>query len=299
MAFNAQAATARYIDSLGADALEKAASYTAGNHWHLLWGLLVSALVTWLLVRWGVLDRLQERLGRRGFFVRTLAVSVAFLLLSSLITTPWAIYESWWRERSYGRTSQPLGDFLMQGGISMLISTLLAGLFFVGVYWLMRKAGKSWWMWGGGLAAATIAALLLISPIAIEPLFNKYQPLPEGPVKAALTDMAAAAGIPADRIFMYDGSRQSNNFTANVSGVLGSKRIAISDVAFSRASLPEVRAVTGHEIGHYVLGHIWRMVAVFALLALLLFFLADRLFPWFARAFGSSAGSRSRAGCRC
>jgi STE24 endopeptidase len=88
---------------------------------------------------------------------------------------------------------------------------------------------------------------------------------------------------------MYDGSRQSNNFTANVSGVMGSARIAISDVAMKEASLPEVRAVTGHEIGHYVLGHVWLGILVFSLLAILLFFLADRLFPRFARLFGSDA----------
>ena len=100
--------------------------------------------------------------------------------------------------------------------------------------------------------------------------------------------MADEAGIPHDRLFVYDGSRQSNNFTANVSGVFGSARIAISDVALGEASLAEVKAVTGHEIGHYVLGHIWRSVAVFSVLAIVLFFLADRLFPVMARLFGSS-----------
>jgi STE24 endopeptidase len=120
-------------------------------------------------------------------------------------------------------------------------------------------------------------------------LFNQYKPLQEGPVKAALVGMAAEAGIPAERIFVYDGSRQSNNFTANVSGVFGSKRIAISDVALKGASLDEVKAVTGHEIGHYVSGHIWRMVGVVVLLAIMFFFLADRLFPRVARMFGCKA----------
>ena len=69
---NVEAATARYIDSLGAENLERAASYTAGNHWHLLWGLLVSALVTWLIVRCGVLDRLAERLKARGPALRSI-----------------------------------------------------------------------------------------------------------------------------------------------------------------------------------------------------------------------------------
>ena len=286
---NVEAATARYIDSRGADNLERAANYTAGNHWHLLWGLLVSALVTWLIVRWGVLDRLAERLKARGPALRSFLVGGAFLLIAPLISLPWTVYEEWWRERSYGRTSQPLGDFLFQNGMAIVISALVGGLFLIGLYWLMRKAGRRWWLWSGALTAAGLAFVMLLSPILIEPLFNQYQPVPAGPVKSALVEMADQAGIPPEKIFMYDGSRQSNNFTANVSGVLGSARIAISDVAMREASLAEVRAVTGHEIGHYVLGHVWIGVGVFSLLAILLFFLADLLFPRFARLFGSDA----------
>lgn len=286
---NVEAATARYIDSLGADNLERAANYTAGNHWHLLWGLLISALVTWLIVRWGVLDRLAERLKARGPALRSFLVGGAFLLLAPLISLPWTVYEEWWREKSYGRTSQPLGDFLFQNGMAIVISALVGGLFLIGLYWLMRKAGRRWWLWSGALTAAGLAFVMLLSPILIEPLFNQYQPVPAGPVKSALVEMADQAGIPPEKIFMYDGSRQSNNFTANVSGVLGSARIAISDVAMREASLAEVRAVTGHEIGHYVLGHVWIGVGVFSLLAILLFFLADLLFPRFARLFGSDA----------
>ena len=289
MAFNAQAATARYIDSLGTENLEKAAHYTVGNHWLLLWGLIVSAVITWLVVRSGVLDRLQARLERRSFAMRAFLVSAAYLLISALLTLPWSIYEGWWRERAYDRSSQPLGDFLAQSAIAGLITVVIGGLFLLGVYALINRTGKRWWIWSGGLAAATLAILMLLSPILIEPLFNQYKPVPAGPVRAALVEMAERADIPADRIFMYDGSRQSNNFTANVSGVLGTARIAISDVALKQASLEEVRAVTGHEVGHYVLGHVWRSVAVLSLLAVLLFFLADRLFPRFARAFGSTA----------
>ena len=166
---------------------------------------------------------------------------------------------------------------------------IAGGLFLTAVYWLINRAGRRWWLWSGALTAAMLAFVLLLSPILIEPLFNEYKPVPQGPVRTALEDMAARAEIPADRIFMFDGSRQSNNFTANVSGVLGSARIAISDVALKQASLAEVRAVTGHEIGHYVLAHVWRSVIVLSILAMLLFFVADRLFPRFARAFGSSA----------
>lgn len=289
MTFDPAAETTRYIDSLGPVALQKAADYTLASHWMLLWGLLVSALVTWVIVRTGVLDRVSARLEQRGWALRTWLVGVTYFLVSALISLPWGIYEEWGFQKSYGRTSQPLSDFLMQDAIGIIISSLLGALFFLGIYALIRKAGKSWWIWSGGLAAFAGASTLILSPVVIEPLFNTYTPLQDGPVKAALVDMSAEAGIPADRIFVYDGSRQSNNFTANVSGLFGSKRIAISDVALKGASLDEVKAVTGHEIGHYVSGHIWRMVGVLILLAMTFFFLADRLFPRFARLFGSSA----------
>ena len=289
MSFDPEAATAAYIDSLGTDALAKAAAYTVGSHWLMLWSLLVSAIVTWLIVRSGVLDRIAATLGRRGPSLRALGIGVAFFLVSSLLTLPWALYEEWWRERFYGRTSQPLGDFLGQEFIAILISSLLGALLFVGVYALIRRAGRRWWIWSGGLTAVAFAALLLAAPVVIEPIFNDYKPVPEGEVRDALVGMARQAGVPTDRIFVYDGSRQSNNFTANVSGVGGSARIAISDVAFKGASLDEVKAVTGHEIGHYVLKHTLHLVFLLAALATLFFLLAHLLFPRFARAFGSDA----------
>lgn len=289
MAFDPAVETARYIDSLGPAALQKAADYTSATHWMLLWGFLVSALVTWIIVRLGILEKVSARLEKRGWGLRTWLICVSFLLVSALISLPWDIYQEWAFPTSYGRTSQPLADFLMQGAISVALSSLLGGLFFLGVYALIRKTGKRWWLWSGGLAGFAISATLLLSPVLIEPLFNDYKPVPNGPVRDALLLMADEAGIPHDRLLMYDGSRQSNNFTANVSGVFGTARIAISDVAMNEASLDEVKAVTGHEVGHYVEGHIWRLVGLFALLAMLGFFLADRLFPVFARAFGSKA----------
>lgn len=295
MAFDPAAATAAYIDSLGPEALAKAQAYTVGGHWLLLWGLAVSFLVTWLIVRSGLLDRLSTRLGARPNLAAFVVSSATFLLVN-LISLPWDLYAEYFRERSYGRTSQPLGDFLAQSAVSTLIFALASGLFFMGLYALIRRARRSWWLLSGGLVALAMSAFLLLSPTVIEPIFNDYKPLPPGAVRDALVVQAKAAGVPEDRIFVFDGSRQSNNFTANVSGLFGSARIAISDVAFKGASLDEVKAVTGHEIGHYVSGHIWRTVGLFAALAILLFFLADRLFPWFARLFGSHATLSDPAG---
>ena len=85
---------------------------------------------------------------------------------------------------------------------------------------------------------------LLAGPALIEPLFNEYKPVPPGEVRTALEAIADDVEIPHDRIFMYDGSRQSDRFTANVSGIGPTARIAISDVALKQASIAEVRAVS-------------------------------------------------------
>jgi len=289
MAFDPEAATAHYIDSLGTANLDKAHHYTVGGHWMLLWGLIVAALVTWLIVRSRLLDRLDAKFGARRRSLCAYLVALAFFLLSALLTLPWTLYESWWREKSYDRTSQPLGDFLVQFALSTVITAVVGAVFMIGLYWLMRRAGKRWWIWTGALTAVVLAFAMLLAPILIEPLFNHYQPVPPGPVRSAVVTMAARAGIPADKIYMFNGSRQSNNFTANAGGVGSTARVAISDVALKNASLDEVRAVTGHEIGHYVLKHSWWGLLFFSLLAVGLFWLADRLFPRFARAFGSNA----------
>ena len=289
MSFDPNAATARYIDSLGPAALQKAHDYTVGKEWMLLWSLIVAAVVTWLIVRSGLLDRLDARLGEKRRNLRAFVVALVYFVVAAILTLPWSIYADWWREKSYDRTAQPLSDWLLQLGISTVISAVVGAVFMMAVYWLIRRAGKAWWAWAGVVTAVLFAFLMLLSPVVIEPLFNHYTPVPPGKVRDAVVEMAQRAGIPPNKVYMYNGSRQSNNFTANAGGVGSTARVAISDVAFKNASLDEVRAVTGHEIGHYVLKHTWWGILFYSIGAVILFFLADLTFPWFARKFGSSA----------
>jgi STE24 endopeptidase len=287
--FDVNAATARYIDSLAPAALQKAHDYTVGKEWMLLWSFLVAAVVTWLIVRSGILNRLEARIAERRPNLRSFLVSFVFLIVSGVLTLPWDLYASYFREKSYGRTSQPLGDWLFQGTIAMIVTAIVGAIFAIGIYWLIRRTGKRWWLWSGGLTAIALAFFMLLAPVLIEPLFNKFEPVPPGQVRDAVVQMAGRAGIPPNKIYMYNGSRQSNNFTANAGGVGSTARVAISDVAFKNASLDEVRAVTGHEIGHYVLKHSWWGVLFTSVLAILLLWIADRLYPRFARLFGSDA----------
>jgi len=280
---------AQLVDSLGPEALAKAQAYTTGNHWVLLTGVGVSLLVAFIMVRLRLLDRIAARFGNQQGFLATYSVSAAYFLISAVISLPWVMYTDWYRQRAYDLSSQDPFDFLGQLAISEVITALAGGLFLAGVYALIRRTGQRWWLWSGGLAAFATLVMLLAGPSLIEPLFNDYKPVPQGEVRTALEEIADDVGIPHDRIFMYDGSRQSERFTANVSGLGPTARIAISDVALKQASIDEVRAVTGHETGHYKLGHIWRYVVILPALAMLFFFLLNRLFAPTARLLGSDA----------
>ncbi len=287
MSFDVEAATAAYIDGLGEEALAQAAAYTTGNQWLMVWGLLISAMVTLIIIRTGWLTKTDDKLSKRGFIIRVFSISAVYLVVSEVLEMPWSVFSGWWRETEYGRTSQPLMDFLSQGLLALAISALLFSLFMVAIYAFIQKAKRLWWLWGGTFSGVCVAVLMVVGPTYIAPLFNDYQPVPPGEVRDAVEAMAINAGIPTDRIFMYDGSRQSNNFTANVAGIGGAARIAISDVALDEATLDEVKAVTGHEIGHYKLGHVWDGVFLTIVIVMASFFIADKAFNAVARLFGA------------
>jgi Zn-dependent protease with chaperone function len=95
----------------------------------------------------------------------------------------------------------------------------------------------------------------VIAPVFIAPIFNKYYPLPEGPVRTEILSLARSNGIPVNNVYEFDASRQSKRISANVSGAFGTTRISMTDNLMTRASPREIEAVLGHEMGHYVLSH--------------------------------------------
>lgn len=290
MSFDPAAETARWLATISPEDLERAVAYTRGGHWLLLWGAIVSIVVAWIIIRTGLLSGIRDRLERRRKRPKlvSLLVGVAYLLMSFVLTLPWSIYQGWWRETQYGLTSQPLTGWLTEALMGTAISVVFTGLLIVGLYAIIRHARRLWWAWGAGLAAGAVIFGLLISPILIEPLFNDYTPAPNGPMRDAVVELAQRTGTPDDRIFIYDGSKQSDRYTANVSGLFGSARVAMSDVMFAKgADLAEVRGVVGHEMGHYVHMHSLWMTGILIVLAALVFWLIDRLFQPARRLLGA------------
>jgi STE24 endopeptidase len=100
--------------------------------------------------------------------------------------------------------------------------------------------------------------LQLIAPVYILPLLNDYKPLPEGPVREIVLSMARANQVPTGHVEWFDASKQTTRISANVAGVLGTTRIALNDNLVNKTSVPEIKAALGHEMGHYVLNHMWK-----------------------------------------
>jgi len=282
--FDPTAATNAYLAALPPAGHLKAIHYTQGGHWVLLWGWLVTVVAAFLILRSGLLHRLRKRIdgARRRPLAASAVVALVFLLLDWLLTLPWSAYADWWRQKQYGLSNQGFPAWLGEAALAGVISAIGLGLFLVVLYALIRRAPRTWWAWATGVAVVFIVFGLLIAPIAIEPLFNTFTPAPPGPVRDQVVALAKKAHVPSDKIYIYNGSKQSNRYTANVAGLFGSARVAMSDVMFQKgADLAEVRGVVGHEMGHYARGHvIWGALWV-AIEALLAFGLMQLLFPWF------------------
>lgn len=291
MSIDPAAETARWLATISPEDLERAVDYTRGGHWLLLWGAVVSIVVSWIIIRTGVLSGIRDRLERRRKRPKlvSLLVGVVWLLMGFVLTLPWAIYQDWWREKQFGLTEQPLAGWLGEAVLQTAISTVFLGLLIVALYFIIRHARRLWWAWGAGLTAVAIILLLLVTPIFIEPLFNDYTPAPDGPMRDSVVELAQRTGTPDDRIFIFDGSKQSDRYTANVSGLFGSARVAMSDVMFAKgADLSEVRGVVAHEMGHYVHMHSLWLTGFMIVLAAIGFWLVDRLFPMAKRLLGAN-----------
>jgi STE24 endopeptidase len=289
-AFDPAAATAAYLAQLPPALHEKAKAYTQGGHWLVLWGAIVAVLVGWIVLRSGVLVRVRngvERTKPRPWLA-VLAVVVVDAVFEGVLGLPWDAYAGWWREKGYGLTSQAFGGWLSEHLIGLVISVVLAAILGSGLYFLIRRAPRIWWLWGGVLVGVAFVALNVVQPVVIEPLFNTYTPAPPGAVRDEVVAMAKQVGVPYDKIYIYNGSKQSNRYTANVAGLFGSARVAMSDVMFAKdADLAEVRGVVGHEMGHYVENHVLWDALVYGVLALVGLFLVDRLFPLTLRLTGA------------
>jgi STE24 endopeptidase len=280
--FDPAAATAAYLAQMSPAAQAKAIAYTQGSHWLLLGDWLVALAAAWLILRSRVLPGLEARLEAskpRPILVSVLA-SLIYLALDFVLELPWASYSQWWREAQYGLTSQPWTGWFMDNLVAFAVQLPILAVFFVALYALMRHARRTWPFWAGLLTGGFMLLMAWAQPVILEPLLNTYTPAPAGPVRDMVVQLGKATGVPTDKIYIYNGSKQSNRYTANVAGLFGTARVAMSDAMFRKgADLAEVKGVVGHEMGHYVHQHVLWAAGIFAIGVTVGGWLLQRLFP--------------------
>jgi len=205
-----------------------------------------------------------------------------------VLTLPLTIYQGFVREHQYAMATQGFGAWFGEQVVGLVVSMIVFAIAAAVFYAVVRKAGEHWWIWGTLVGVGLLVLQVLVSPVLIDPLFNTYKPLEEGPVKRAVLAMAQADGVPADNVYEFDASRQTTRVSANVAGLFGDASVRLNDNLLRRSSLPEIRAVMGHELGHYVMHHVWHFTVAMAWLFLVGFGFAQ----WAMRRLLSRWGDR-------
>jgi Zn-dependent protease with chaperone function len=243
--------------------------YRSGNVlWAVgeLWGLLVPALLLFT----GFSARMRDvarKVGRNGFF--TVAVySLLFVLVTFVLDLPLAWYAGFVREHAYGLSSQTAAKWWTDALKGLAIAGLFGALTLWFPYLLLRRSPSRWWLYTGLAAVPLLVVLLFVTPIWIEPLFNHFGPMKDKTLEGKILALAGRAGIEGGRVYEVDKSVDTNTVNAYVTGLGGTKRIVLWDTILARLDAPEVLFVMGHEMGHYVLGHTFQLIALGSALTL-------------------------------
>lgn len=176
-----------------------------------------------------------------------------------------SVSQGYVREHQYQIATQTFGPWFVDQlkglgagtiGLALAVSILCS---------VIRRTGERWWIWGAAATMAMAMFAVMITPVVIDPKFNTYKPVTDLEIKAAVLQMARADEVPVGNIYEFDASRQTTRVSANVSGIFGSAAVRLNHNLL-RASLPEIRAVMGHELGHFVMNHIYKGLCTAALL---------------------------------
>ena len=278
--FDAEAATAAYMATIPPKALARSDAYFEGGYWLQLWDLVVGLAVAWLLLGMGWSRRVRDSAERvtRFRWLQAAIYGAVYIVLITLLTLPWAAYEGYFREHQYGMSNQDLAGWLGDFGKQLVINLIFGAVVITVLYAAMRKLQRTWWVWGAVFVMVLLAFQTLISPILLEPVFNRFYPLAEGPLKQQILSLARANEIPVTQVYEFDASKQTTRVSAHVSGLLGTAQISLNDNLVNRTSPEAIRAVLGHEMGHYVLNHGYKFLLPAGLIALVGFLFVARAF---------------------
>jgi Zn-dependent protease with chaperone function len=252
----------------------------------------------WLVLRWKLAPKyrtLAEGISSNRF-LQALVFAPLLILTIDVLELPTNIYEHW-LSRSYGISIQGWPSWLWDWTKGEIISVIISSLLIWILYAIIRKSTRRWWFYFW-LASLPIGLLLIfVQPVIIDPLFHKFEPLAQKDpaLTAALQKLVQRAGqdIPPERMYWMGAGEKTTALNAYVAGFGASKRIVVWDTTIAKMNTPQIVFVTGHEMGHYVLGHIPRLMAFAAALLFVFFYLGYRGIGWMLSRWGQNWAIRS------
>ena len=289
-----------FADSIPLHAHQKAADYTAAKTRLGMIDLVVGVVVLLAFTLGGLIQALSNEWSK-VFAVGTIAHGTALLLsivfVQALIGLPLVLYRTFGIEARFGFNRMTLKLFIADLVRQALVGLILGVPLLLAVLWLMGKMGTYWWAYVWLVWVGYSAALVMIYPALIMPLFNKFTPLTEGELAGRVARLLERCGFKSSGLFLMDGSKRSSHGNAFFTGFGAAKRIVLFDTLVSRLQPPEVEAVLAHELGHYRLHHITKQMLLSALISLAVLAVLGQLIErqWFYSGLGVGTPSHAAA----
>jgi len=276
---------------------EKALRYYHSGLWlwflDEVWALVVPAIILFTGLSARIRD-LAQRLGRGWFFTIGLYV-VLYLALVYVVDWPLAFYQGYLRQHAYGLSNQTFAKWMTDRLLSLGVS-MVAGFAFAWVpYLLLARSPRNWWLYTAILSVPFLFFTVLIKPVWIDPLFNKFGPMKNQELERSILDLAGRVGIEGSRVFEVDKSVDTKAVNAYVTGFLQTKRIVLWDTLIDRLGKKELLFVMAHEMGHYVLGHVVRSILLSSIITLIGLYFVDRVGRLIIRKYSSVIKFKSLA----
>jgi STE24 endopeptidase len=261
---------ALFTGTISLDAHRKAADYTIAK---TRFGMLELAFGAVVMLGWTLLGGLnalnQLLLASIGpGMTQQLALLACFALISGALDLPFTLYQTFVIEERFGFNKMTLRLWLLDLVKATVLGAAIGLPIAALILWLMGVAGSLWWLWAWGVWMAFNLLLLVVYPMFIAPLFNKFKPLDDETIKARVTELMRRCGFAAKGLFVMDGSKRSAHGNAYFTGFGAAKRVVFYDTLLAKLSPSEVDAVLAHELGHFKYKHIVKRVAVMFALSL-------------------------------
>lgn len=236
---------------------------------------------------WGVLGAFA---GTSPRYARTTIYLVLIITVIAVAQLPFDYYRGFVVEHFYGKSKESIGQWLADWLKSGLVNTLGTVLIVPLVYLAIRKRARDWWIWVAGAIPVFVIFIVVVGPVYIDPLFNKFRPLQDEQLRDRILSVASKAGIEGSRVFEVDKSRETETVNAYVTGLFGAKRIVMWDTLLEKFEEDEIVFVMAHEMGHYVLNHVWKFIGIATVFGFVIMFITQRAIRWVLTHFGGRMG---------